>query len=192
MAGLVNVNVIFTALHTSKSEAKKMALGGVIPEIIYSGIAIFGVDILQKNETIFTWLKFIVVPVLFSMGVIFLLQKPKDFSEDKSKRSSFNKGFFLALLNPQLITFWLGWLIIGVGAGYFDLDSYTFISPKITFMLGTAVGAYATLRFFIYITMRNKDKILGWLKIKVNVLVGMILIALSLVQTIFLVWEAFA
>jgi threonine/homoserine/homoserine lactone efflux protein len=191
MAGLVNVNVIYTALHKSKREAKLMALGGVIPEVLYSGIAIYGVNILQTNETLFEALKYAAVPILFGMGLFFFLQKPKEIKEDTSAKTSFYKGLFLALLNPQLITFWLGWLIIGVSADYFDLHTFTYISPKLTFMLGTAVGAYISLRIFIYIAVRNREKIKKWLKINVNVLVGLILMGLALLQLALVLWQRF-
>lgn len=188
MAGLVNVNVVYAALHQSKRHAKWMALGGVLPELLYSAIAIFGVELVKSNEKLFNALKYAVVPILILMGIFFIFKKTKEaeFQEDKSNHRSFWKGVFLALLNPQLITFWFGWLL--VSDNFLDFDNYTIISPKITFVLGTAVGAYIMLRIFIFITIRNRERILGWMKIKVNVLVGSILIILGLIQLGAVLW----
>ncbi len=188
MAGMVNVNVVYSALHQSKRHAKWMALGGVLPELLYSGIAIFGVEMVRTNARLFEILKYAVVPVLILMGVYFLFKKEKEkqLGEVKSQRNSFLKGFVLAMLNPQLITFWFGWLLIA--NSFMDFQTYTFVSPKLTFVLGTAAGAYIMLRIFIYVTVRNREKILGWMKFRINTLVGIILISLGLLQLSAVLW----
>jgi threonine/homoserine/homoserine lactone efflux protein len=182
MAGIVNVNVVYTVLYDGKRHAKWMALGGVLPELLYSAIAIFGVEMVKTNARLFEILKYAIVPILIVMGIYYIVKKDrsKEFTEDLSKRNSFFKGIFLALLNPQLITFWFGWLLIA--DNFLNFESYTFVSPKITFVLGTSVGAYIMLRIFIYITVRNRDRIMGWLKIRIGTIIGSILIALGLIQ----------
>lgn len=188
MAGMVNVNVIYTALHQSKRHAKWMALGGVLPELLYSAIAIFGVKLVKSNQQLFNGLKFVVIPVLIGLGIYYLLKKEADHAieADKSKRNSFWKGLFLAMLNPQLITFWFGWLLIA--DNFLEFEQYTYVSPKLTFVIGTALGAYIMLRIFIYFTVRHREKILGWMKVKINMVVGGILILLGLIQLAAMLW----
>lgn len=189
MAGIVNVNVIYCALHQSKRHAKWMALGGVLPELLYSGIAIFGVEMVRTNHALFDKLKFAVVPIMIAMGIYFLFTKsdPDKIKEDTSKHSAFYKGVVLAMLNPQLITFWFGWLLIAYN--FLEFGNYSFISPKITFILGTAVGAYITLRIFIYITVRNRERILNWMRFPINVLIGWILIGIGILQLGVILWK---
>ena len=182
VAGLVNVNVVYAALHQSKQHAKWMALGGVLPELLYSAIAIFGVELVRTNQKLFDVLQSAVIAILIGMGVFFLFQKqdPDAIQEDKSQKRSFLKGLLLAMVNPQLITFWFGWLLIAYT--FLDFDDYSLISPKLTFVLGTAVGAYIMLRILIYITVRNRDRILGWMRFPINKVIGWILVAIGLLQ----------
>ena len=188
MAGMVNVNVIYAALHDSKQHAKWMALGGVLPELFYSAVALFGVEMVKTNTRLFEILKFAVVPVLVLLGIYFLFKKEGNggITEHKSQHGSFFKGIILAMLNPQLITFWFGWILIA--HNFIDFNQYVLISPRISFVLGTAVGAYIMLRIFIYLTVRNRDLILKSMKIRINAAVGVILIALGFIQLGAVLW----
>ena len=186
MAGIVNVHVIYTALKGFKKEAIFMSIGGVLPEILYSGIAIVGMEYLQENDSVKQILKLAAVPILFLFGLYFYFSKQKEVEEkDASKSGSFFKGLVLAMLNPQLIVFWFAWLSIAYTI--FDFEAYTIVSPKVTFAIGTAVGAFITLRFFIFLTLKFQDRILKWFTFPINKIIGLILIGLAILQ-VFLIW----
>jgi threonine/homoserine/homoserine lactone efflux protein len=186
MAGIVNVHVIYTALKGYKKEAIFMSIGGVLPEILYSGIALAGMEYLQENDSVKQILKMAAVPILLFFGLYFYVSRQKEIQEKNATKSgSFLKGLVLALLNPQLIVFWFAWLSIAYTI--FDFEAYTLLSPKVTFTLGTAVGAFITLRLFIFLTIKYHYRIFKWFKFPINKMIGLILIGLALVQ-LFLIW----
>lgn len=177
--GIVNVSVIYTTLYKGNKSAKLVALGGVLPEIFYSAIAFWAVELLANNEKLYEILQISVVPVLLIMGIVIIFQKPKEYSEPYSYSGSFFRGFVLASVNPQLITFWFAWIL--VLKGQINMDEGTFISPKLTFVIGTAFGAYLMLRIFIILTEKHKEKVLKWMaRLKLNIWVGAIFISIAL------------
>jgi threonine/homoserine/homoserine lactone efflux protein len=72
--GPVNVCVIETALSYGKRQALIVAFGGILPELIYSTLAVFGANWLVQYPQftlIFGW---IIVLLLFSLGIYYLLK----------------------------------------------------------------------------------------------------------------------
>lgn len=157
-----------------------MAIGGVLPEILYSWIAFEGVELLQNNERLFSILKVSAVPVLVGMGIFMYRQKPKSHSEPYSFSGSFFKGLVLALLNPQLITFWFAWILVAYN--WIDFTGDGVITPKWAFIFGTAFGALVTLILFIWLATRYKRKVIEWMdKLKLNKVIGIIFIVVALI-----------
>ncbi|MCB9246176.1 MAG: LysE family transporter [Flavobacteriales bacterium] len=181
--GVVNVNVIYATLFHHIRSALLMAIGGVLPELLYSWIAFEGVQFLQGNEKLFAILKVSAVPVLIGMGIYMYRQKPRTHSEPYSFSGSFFKGLVLALLNPQLITFWFAWILVAYN--WIDFGTYVLISPKWAFIIGTAFGAFLMLLIFIWLASRYKRKVIEWMdKLKLNKIIGMLFILIAVVLLI--------
>lgn len=180
--GIVNLQVIHTTLNHHKRQAIMMAIGGVVPEFIYTIVAIYSVDLIKQNEVLFKWLEYLVVPVLIIMGVYMIFQKPKAELKPVTSTGSFFKGFVLASLNPQLITYWIAWLVVLHNIVIFD--KYTFFSPKISFAIGAALGAFAILRIFIFLADRYKSFLNRWLKIRLNVIIGIVFILAAILVVV--------
>jgi len=177
--GVVNVNVIYASLYNHKRAARLMALGGVLPELLYSAIAFWGVEFLQKDEELFELIKVSAAPLLIIMGLYMFFQKPKPYTEPFSYSGSFFKGLVLALLNPQLITFWFAWIL--VAHSWLDFDEYIVISPKIAFIIGTAFGAYVMLLSFIWLTTRYKEKVIKWIeRLQLHKIIGALFIVIAI------------
>jgi len=181
--GVVNVNVIYASLYNHKRAARMMALGGVLPELLYSAIAFWAVDLLQKDEELFALIKVSAVPLLIVMGLYMFFQKPKAYSEPYSHSGSFFKGLVLALLNPQLITFWFAWILVAYN--WINFDEYTVVSPKLGFIIGTAFGAYMMLHTFIWLTVKYKDKVILWIeRLKLHKIIGALFVVIAIVLLI--------
>ena len=176
--GIVNVQVIHTTLHHHRHQAIMIAVGGVIPEFIYTLIAIYSVDLLSQNEQLFQFLQYLVVPVLIGIGLFMILKKSHKEIKPVTFTGSFVKGFVLASLNPQLITYWIAWLL--VIHDYVDFESYVILSPKIAFAIGASAGAFAMLRLFIFLTERYKPFINKWLKVDINKVMGAVFILVGI------------
>lgn len=172
--GIINIQVIHTTLHHHRHQAIMIALGGVVPEFIYTMVAIYSVDILSQNEALFSILEYLVVPVLIGMGLFMIFRKKRKEIKPVTFTGSFVKGFVLASLNPQLITYWIAWLL--VIHDLINFEVYTVLSPRIAFGIGASAGAFAILRLFILLAERYKTLLNRWMKVDVNVIIGSIFI----------------
>jgi threonine/homoserine/homoserine lactone efflux protein len=179
--GLLNMGVLYTGYHRSKTAAIKMAIGGVVPELIYSSIAIF----LYLKAAEYTYLKdglsLLFIPLLFLAGIYLFSKRPKEEALHSLKSNDFKNGFMIGLVNPLLVPFWLIWVQQVVQRGYVKLEN---LGTKIAFVLGTAVGALLLLLMVAFFTVRYKDQLEKTLKGKINKLLGIICIILAFVELV--------
>jgi threonine/homoserine/homoserine lactone efflux protein len=162
--GPLNLSVIQITLRKNISLGLLMALGGVIPEIIYGYLAVEGVMIFEKYPLIFEIMKWAVVPILLIMGYLALTKKKKnndinDYAFEKiapQKWQTVSKGFFLSLFNPQLLPFWIVILINYQNYQYLKISG---LSDKIWFVMGTSLGAFALNYVYAYIASVKREQI---------------------------------
>ncbi|MBK7966237.1 MAG: LysE family transporter [Bacteroidetes bacterium] len=179
--GLLNMGILYTGYHRSKSAAIRMAIGGVVPELIYSSIAIF--LYLKAAEYIYIKevLSFLFIPLLFLAGVYLYRKKAKEEASHSLKSNDFKNGFMIGLVNPLLIPFWLIWVQQVVQRGYIKLKNP---SVQIAFVIGTAVGALLLLLMVAFFTVKYKEQLERTLKGKINKLLGIICIILAFVELV--------
>jgi threonine/homoserine/homoserine lactone efflux protein len=162
--GPLNLSVIQITLRKNLSLSLLMALGGIIPEIIYGFLAVEGVMIFEKYPLIFQIMKWAVVPILLIMGYLELTRRKKNndindyaFEEISSEQwKTISKGFFLSLFNPQLLPFWIVILLNYQNYEYLKISN---LSDKIWFLLGTSSGAFALNYIYAYITSTKREQI---------------------------------
>lgn len=195
--GIVNVAVIETALSKGKKHALWLAIGGVLPEIPYTFIALYATRSVETLEKYKTHLGIGVGLILLVLGLSYFFRKPKTSKPAKQKKTlkagSFFKGFLLAAANPQLILFWSGILILlqtgslTVGKSntpLIDFKAAGFISPKWSFALGAAFGAFAILYLYIVLSGKYRTRLLSLLGDKLGKIVGLVFIGLGLLAII--------
>ncbi len=178
--GTVNVAVIETTLSKNVQAGLWLAAGGSLPEILYTIIAIWGQSYLQKNTQITQFLNWLVVPVFLIIGLMYVFQKPKPktIQAVSNADGNFLKGFWLALVNPQLLPFWLV-VATYIGSQY----AMSNFSIQFAFVSGAALGAFAILCIFAFISQKLQSKISPFLnKYPLNKIVGGIFIAMALIQ----------
>ena len=192
--GLVNVLIIETALTKGKQPARWIAIGGVLPEIPYTLLAIFGTGYLEVLNQYKELTGIFIGSVLLAMGLYYFLKKSElkhiDAGVETSARlKPFLKGMALALANPQLVLFWSGiLLLLQTGSLNFiknkevmiDFDAASIVSPKIAFALGAAFGALAILLIHIKLSDVYRDKLLNLLGDKLGKIVGLFFISLGI------------
>lgn len=192
--GLINVAVVETTLKRDVKHALMLAAGGVLPEILYTFVAIYGLDSLGDLGSMERELGIGIGSLLILIGLLYLFRrsKPVDAKQSDSgyrKRGSFAKGLALAMLNPQLIFFWSGFILLfeqtpafrfgDPPALLFDLNATGLISPKWAFALGAAFGAFLILCIYIYLSNRYKHRLSNRFQQRLNQVVGLFFVLIG-------------
>jgi len=91
--GAVSMAVIQTTLSRNLSAGVWVALGGSIPEFIYSFIALKSLFFLQQHQSIIDALNMLIIPVFLLLGLWSFFQKPSDDSEEYGRPLQKNFDF---------------------------------------------------------------------------------------------------
>ena len=191
--GPLNLSVIQITLRKNLSLGLLMALGGIIPEIIYGYLAVEGVMIFEKYPIIFELMKWAVVPILLIMGYLELtkMKKNNDINEyifeeiSSEKRKFFSKGFFLSLFNPQLLPFWIVILVNYQNHNYLKISD---LSDKIWFILGASTGAFILNYVYARVASMKREQIFRTLnQNRFEQLIGWTFLGMGILQVVKLV-----
>lgn len=178
--GPLNVSVVEITLKNSLKAGLIMAIGGVIPEFVYSSLAVEGTMLFQRNRLIFNGLQWAMVVILIIMGLLTVFSKEKPIKTKDINASLFVKGFLLSAFNPQLLVFWLLVSVYFQGVNYLILNS---MYKKIAFVLGTGAGAFALNYLYAKWAFAKKDYIFKHIKQKFfNILVGGSFVVMAIFQ----------
>lgn len=190
LLGLVNAAVIDTAIKRSEKSAFWLAFGGVLPEIPYTLIAIFGASYLDEIAHYRVHISSAMGLVFIAMGLSYMLKKSTVLKHQESTKigalAHFLKGFALALANPMLIFYWSGYLILfqtGIFSGgkpFFHFTDSALDPVKWSFSLGAAAGAFLILTIYIKLSARYKDQLLRLIGDKLSTIIGFGFIAIGL------------
>jgi threonine/homoserine/homoserine lactone efflux protein len=163
--GPVNLFVLNTSIH-HKRAALWIAIGGCIPEFVYSALAVYTGDYLTKNATLFLVLKLVMIVLLLILAVLYFLKKVDKITEIETLETtpkaihSFFKGLTLGILNPQLLPFWL---FISVYYDSFLLLKLTSNIHKFAYIMGAAFGAFFLLLLIITFIDKYKSELVHYL-----------------------------
>lgn len=184
--GPLNLSVIQVTLKKGLGIGLLVALGGVIPEIIYGYLAVEGVMIFEQYPTVFTIMQWAVVPILLVLGYLQVnsskTNKTKIKNTESNHINSVGKGFFLSLFNPQLLPYWI---VILVNYQNYELLKINTLTDKLFFVLGTSTGAFALNYIYAYIAYKQREKIFKYLnQNRFEQIIGWTFIVMGLLQAI--------
>jgi threonine/homoserine/homoserine lactone efflux protein len=184
--GPLNLSVIQVTLKKGLGIGLLVALGGVIPEIIYGYLAVEGVMIFEKYPTVFSIMQWAVVPILLVLGYLQINSSKTNKTEIKNAESnhinSVSKGFFLSLFNPQLLPYWI---VILVNYQNYELLKINTLTDKLFFVLGTSTGAFALNYVYAYIAYKQRERIFKYLNQNhFEQIIGWTFIVMGLIQGI--------
>lgn len=180
-AGLVNTAVLRTAILQGKSDARWLALGGAVPELIYAMLAYLPGNWLATAIADYLWLvKYTMALMLLAIGVMLIRDRTAVQSTAQSevatdKAAGFLKGFGLGIINLQLLLFWIGVKLTLVSYWPAGLQALTPVWGIVAFGLGAMTGALLLLLLIAEAgakissgkTIRLLNLLMGWLLVLV-------------------------
>lgn len=179
--GLVNLSVLYSGYHHSRRAAMKVAIGSIIPDVLYTTVALYLYAISSDVLFFKTMLHYFFVPLLLGFGMYLFSKKESANREETAKRPNFMRGVFIGLVNPFIIPFWLLWINQIIDRNLLSLAT---TESQAAFVMGSAVGAFALLMCVVFLTARYKDQMESMAKGSINRALGIICFILAGVEMI--------
>lgn len=145
--GPVNMMVLTTTLKRGQRAGLFTAVGGSVPELLYSLLAVFFGSLFLKVLEVYPLLHFI-SPLLLLFTAFQLWFHQSWMKTDNARNTGFKSGLLAGLANPLLIAFW--WLVWMEFSGIYKPE----ISVIVAFMTGSMAGAFALL--FLIVRLGNR------------------------------------
>jgi threonine/homoserine/homoserine lactone efflux protein len=180
--GPVNMAVIGTAYRNGFRPSLWFALGGALPELIYSAAAIACAGSLQPDSRISLLLRGIAIPVLFAGGIMLWMKKENQQAAPKQHKSKLLlSGFMLGAMNPMLFAFWF------ITCHYLQSNGIVSISGTFNsaaFIAGTAAGAFLLLLLLAWLVQQQHSRLTQVFGKRMNRLIGAAFIIFALTETV--------
>lgn len=186
--GPVNLAIVQTALKHGRFQAILVALGSSLVELIYCLLAVWGMDILFKNqqdqEVFMMVLKLLSTPLILSLGVFNLMRYVKTDEEEAEGRKATAHGglllgFSLNLFNPMLLPFWL--MVTAYLRGQEFLGGS--LSLLFTYSIGVMLGTFLLQLSVALIAARKHQGMTYQGKVRATRIVGWLFLGLGLYVT---------
>jgi threonine/homoserine/homoserine lactone efflux protein len=181
--GPVNVAVFHTAINGNLKQSLAVAIGGALPEILYSALAMWCSIYILYFSTVSTVIYSVSIVLFVVFGIILFFDKSttNKYTLFNKPKHSFLFGFCSGILNPMLFTFWLMVITLIQNSGYFLFDS---LALKISFVVGCAVGAFILLALVSWFAIKKRADFLKFIPIHPSRITGILFIILA-------AWQAF-
>lgn len=180
--GPVNIAVIRACLHRGRRAATFIALGGALPEILYSTIAMASANYLSHDAALWLYFKRATIGVLAIIGLVLLFRRSAMEPQPQQTRradTDLGLGLLLGVLNPMQLPFWL--LIISY------LDNFNIVvkssyTAQISFVIGTSLGGFAALYMLARFTDQKRAYIFERFSHNYNQILGGLLLLVAALQ----------
>lgn len=182
--GASNIAVINTTIKHGKSNALKLIISASIAEVLLSYYALsYNMTVRDFFES-HQWIQVLIALLLLFIGGFLFFKKTKT-SKNKYKgqppaKSNYIKGFFLGLLNPPVLVYWLivfgllntNELMLSIKSPWLDL---------VLFFIGVYLGKFLTLYLFSTFSLVVKRKFSN-VNAVINKFTGSLLFFVGIVQ----------
>ena len=180
--GTVNLSVINTTLKQDARNAMKIALAAGVAEILLTFFALHCSTAFTKFIDMHQWIQVSIAFILVAAGgfLFFKKQKPAETTAKKRFSSKFGTGFFLGLLNPPVVIYWI------LAISYIDMNatSLNMHSPLATLFV-FFVGVYAGKVFTLYLYSKLSNVIkhrAQHIAQQINKIIGILLLVIGVIQ----------
>lgn len=184
--GASNIAVINTTLKQNAKQAFKIAITAGIAEVILSYYALHCNMAVKDFFNSNMWLQVLVAVVLLFVGgfLFFKVSRPKDTSKKKKTykilQSKYITGFFLGLLNPPVLIYWL--VVYGfINSNDIMLSLQSSLLVLFLFFTGVYVGKISTLYFYSRFSIAIKRKFEN-INLVINKVTGVLLFVIGVFQ----------
>lgn len=186
--GPVNITVIRTSVQKHYTSAIFIGLGGALPELIYSAIALKGSEFLAQFPLLINTMLIICIPVFILVGIYLIYHNSKIKFKDqhqlqapKSIIKSIAVGFGIGLLNPMLLPFWI--VVLSTYHQYELMVIPSYLN-NIAFIMGTAIGAFLLQYLIVVLLKKFNEKFENTLRKYANLVTAWLFIFLGIFQLI--------
>lgn len=180
--GPVNLAVIGTAYRNGFRHSLWFALGGALPELIYSAAAIACAGTLQPGSGLSQLLRAIAIPLLFAGGIMMWTKKETQPVAHKQRSGNLLlSGFMLGAMNPMLFAFWF------ITCHYLQSNGIISISGTFNsaaFVAGTAAGAFLLLLLLAWLVQQQHARLTRLFGKRLNRFIGAAFIIFALTETV--------
>ena len=182
--GILNITIVHVALQKGLKPAFYFALACAIVELGYSYIAVLLLHAVvdwQGQKIVF---HVVSIMVLLGAGIYYVFKKPSFKKEEGPMMAkAFYQGIILSIINVAAIPFWLVYTTLLTSHAWVGLDTGIRI---IWYIIGISVGTFLSLMGFAFFshTINQRFMLEG---VMANRIIGSMLIATSVVQTIYLI-----
>jgi threonine/homoserine/homoserine lactone efflux protein len=170
--GVINLNILSTAVHSGKKSALQMTFGAVMIEGIQLIFILMSYRYLAANPAFDRVLHYLALPVFLGLAGYYLLAKSNIKTEVVHPKYPFIQGVIFALMNVLVYPFWLFWL----AWLEFPVDQ---TAMQITFIAGAVSGAFISMLLFIFLGQLIKSRT-RQLTTYLNKIIGCIFLGLAL------------
>ncbi|HMO39413.1 MAG TPA: LysE family transporter [Saprospiraceae bacterium] len=183
--GPINLVMIDTTLKNSLRAGIPFAIAAAFVEMGQSWVALYGSVFFNQFIAEGPWFRLFGFVVFSALGLVFFFKKNQESTFDSTTPGNrfFLKGFFIALLNPQAIPFWIIVLALLQSAQIMQVDTRSPLFVVLAFMLGAALGKLTALLLFGILSRRIIYRMTR-VRQHLNRIIGIILITIGMVQAI--------
>ncbi|MEZ5031816.1 MAG: LysE family transporter [Saprospiraceae bacterium] len=139
--GMINLNVLATAVHRGPRPALVMGLGATMVEAAQLVLVLFGFDYLASHTSVDQVLQWIAIPVFLGLAIHYWRSRPSSQHGEVVRSRPFLRGVGLGVINVLIYPFWFLWL----GIIQFPVDDHA-LWPW--FIIGAFLGAFASMVIF--------------------------------------------
>ncbi len=183
--GASNIAVINTTLKENAKKSFKIALSAGIAEVLLSYYALHSNVMVKDFFNNNIWLQIIVALLLCVAGIFLFLKKQSTEKIPKKRKitqSKYATGFFLGILNPPVLIYWiLAFGIINNNAIMLSLQSS--FSVLFLFFTGVYLGKLLTLYSYSRFSLLIKNKVQN-ISLIINKVTGILLVVIAFLQAV--------
>jgi threonine/homoserine/homoserine lactone efflux protein len=159
--GASNIAVINTTLKQNASQAFKIAIAAGIAEVILSYYALHCNMVVKDFFNANQWLQIVIAIILLGVGSFLFFKSSKRNTKsskyNKFLKSKYATGFFLGLLNPPVLIYWL--VVYGaINSNAISLSLQSSLLVLFLFFAGVYSGKLLTLYLYSKFSMVIKHK----------------------------------
>jgi len=179
--GPINLSFVNITLKENIKSAIRFSIAAAFAEVILAYIAIMFGKIISRRIEEFPELKLFVIAFFIILGLFFILKKenPETDTSPVKNSSNFVSGFIVAILNPQVIPYWILVLAYLKSSNFLHLKSWHIL----LFLIGVSMGKFIILTLYGYLSEYIKRHFTN-INDYVSKTIGSLLIIVGLAQVI--------